>query len=68
MSTYTTRSGDLWDLIAYRLTGSTEQVAVIMQANPEYSETFVFPAGVELRIPELNSVMDYSQLPPWKRK
>jgi phage tail protein X len=67
MTTYTTRQGDMWDLIAFRLTGSTEQVEKIMQANPKYAKTYIFSAGVELNIPELNSVVDYDTLPPWKR-
>ena len=68
MTTYTTKKGDMWDLIAFRMTGSTDQVATIMRANPQYSETFIFPAGVELVIPELDSVVDYSSLPPWMQE
>lgn len=67
MSTYTTKQGDMWDMISYRLTGSNDQIIPLMQANPEYTETFIFPAGVVLNVPELNSIVDYSVLPPWKR-
>lgn len=67
MTTYVTKQGDMWDLIAFRLTGTTDQVDTIMRANPEHTADFIFPAGVELRIPDLNSVIDYSTLPPWKR-
>jgi len=67
MKTYTTRQGDMWDLIAFRFTGNTEQVEKIMSANPEYARTYVFPAGVKLNIPEFNSVADMEALPPWKR-
>jgi len=66
-TTYTTRNRDMWDLIAYRLTGSTDHIDTIMKANPQYSATFIFSAGVELTIPELNSVGTYEILPPWKR-
>ena len=66
MTTYKTRNGDMWDRIAYRLTGSTEQIVPIMQANPQYTDTWIFPAGVELSIPDLNSMIDSTVvLPPW---
>lgn len=67
MTTYTTRQGDTWDMISYRLTGSPEQIILLMQANSKYTETFIFPAGVVLDVPELNSIIDYDTLPPWKR-
>lgn len=67
MTTYTTRQGDTWDMISYRLTGSPEQVIPLMQANSKHTETFIFPAGVVLDVPELNSIIDYDTLPPWKR-
>ncbi len=67
MSTYTTKQGDMWDLISYRLTGSNDQIVPLMQANPQYTETFIFPAGVVLVVPELNNLVDYNVLPPWKR-
>ena len=67
MSTYTTRQGDTWDMISYRLTGSNDQISALMQANPKETETFIFPAGVVLVVPELNSIVNYSVLPPWMR-
>lgn len=67
-TTYVTQLGDMWDLIAYRLTGSTDQVEKIMQANPKYIDTYIFSAGIELQIPELNNTIDYDSVPPWKRE
>ena len=67
MSTYTTRKNDMWDLISFRLSGSSEQTPALMLANPEYSETFIFPAGVVLNVPEFDSIMDIDTLPPWRR-
>lgn len=67
MSTYTTRKDDMWDLISFRLTGSAEQTPALMLANPEYSETFIFPAGVVLNVPEFDSIYDIDTLPPWRR-
>jgi len=65
MTTYTTQSGDMWDLIAYRQTGNLEQMENIMKANPEYTSTYIFPAGVVLNIPDPSPVN--VALPPWKR-
>lgn len=67
MSTYTTRQGDMWDLISFRLTGTPDQIVPIMQANPEYTRTYIFPAGVVLQIPDLDSIVDMDAIPPWKQ-
>ena len=65
--TYTTRQGDTWDLIAFRLTGSAEQTVALMQANPKYSNIFVFSAGVVLDVPDFETIVDADTLPPWRR-
>ena len=65
--TYTTRQGDMWDMISYRLTGSSDQVIPLMQANPEHTDTFIFPAGVVLTVPDLNNIESTYTLPPWER-
>ena len=41
---YKTEAGDTWDLIAFKLFGNE---------NLELSEIVIFPAGVELSIPEI---------------
>lgn len=66
MSTYTTIQGDTWDLIAYQQLGSTSYTDQLVSANPEYLGTFLFPAGVTLRLPEITEKTD-TNLPPWKR-
>ena len=65
--TYITRQGDTWDMISFRLTGSAEQTVALMQANPQYSDIFIFSAGVVLNVPDFESVMDIETLPPWRR-
>ena len=65
--TYTTRQGDTWDLIAFRLTGSAEQTVALLQANPKYSNIFVFSAGVVLDVPDFETIVDVDTLPPWRR-
>lgn len=68
MSTYTTIHGDTWDGICYKLTGRTDQTHYLMQANQEYPDTFIFSAGIRLRVPEwTDDRSDTSGYPPWKQ-
>ena len=66
--TYVTVSGDMWDLIAFRELGSVAHMALLMECNLRYREYYVFPAGVELVLPEVGAaVAAVEGLPPWKR-
>lgn len=66
MNTYTTVSGDTWDLIAHSQMGDALQVAKLMKKNLEHIHFTIFPAGITLIIPELE-VSISENLPPWKR-
>ncbi|WP_302806765.1 tail protein X [Cloacibacillus porcorum] len=69
MSTYTTKQGDMWDIICYRLfpdVGKEMCMDKLIEANPEEINRAVFPAGVVLRVPEI-SVSVVNDLPPWKK-
>jgi len=66
MSSYTTKQGDTWDIIAYQQLGSTDYTDRLMSANLEHVGTFLFPAGVALRLPKIEEKTSGS-LPPWKR-
>ena len=63
---YKTRQGDMWDGIAKTQCGSEAAVSDLMRANYAYILTAVFPAGVELTIPEY-TVPTSSVLPPWRQ-
>lgn len=65
-SIYTTLSGDVWDNIAYKQLGGERYTSLLMEANPEYLDMAIFPAGVELVLPEVTSPTPET-LPPWKR-
>ena len=67
MPTYTTKSGDMWDLIAYKQLGSSSYTDLLINANLQYRETYLFPSGVVLTLPEIQKPVN-SLLPPWKRK
>lgn len=66
MKKYTTVQGDKWDSIAYSQMGTTNHTDKLMNANTKYRDIYIFPAGIELDIPEV-SERNYDDLPPWKR-
>lgn len=63
---YRTVQGDMWDAIAYRVMGSTDYTGALMAANRAHVGTYIFPAGVELTIPDVATVTS-DDLPPWKQ-
>ncbi len=65
-NTYTTIQGDMWDLIAKRLYGDEAALNVLLDANQQYADMVVFPAGVVLEVPEYTAQVT-SMLPPWRR-
>lgn len=64
--TYKTISGDTWDLIAYKILGSEVYMEELLNANQEYKDFIVFPANINLTVPEI-IVPTVSTLPPWRR-
>ena len=67
MKTYLTRAGDSFDLIAYQQLGSCNYVEQLINANRNHIETFIFKAGVELQLPNVQEV-SVVKLPPWRRE
>ena len=67
MKTYLTKSGDMWDLIAFKVLGSSKHTEKLINANREHLTTFIFSAGVELKIPEVETKSTL-RLPPWMVK
>ena len=69
MAKYTTISGDTWDIISKRVYDNELFLNVLITANIEHSKTVIFPAGVELEIPDIDitSTKYDANLPPWKR-
>ncbi|WP_418597071.1 tail protein X [Phascolarctobacterium succinatutens] len=64
--TYTTTQGDMWDLIAKRLYGAEASLNVLLEANQQYADIVVFPAGIVLEVPKYTAPVT-SMLPPWRR-
>lgn len=43
MATYTTKSGDMWDSIAYKQLGSMSYADRLINANLQHKDTYLFP-------------------------
>lgn len=69
MKTVTTIQGDTWDILAYRLYGNEHLMHVLINANIQHRKIVLFPAGIVLNVPEIDTTSaEYeSNLPPWKR-
>lgn len=67
MKTYKTVQGDMWDGIAYTQLGDTKYTDVLIRANAEYHDVYIFPSGVELSIPDVDTYTVADKLPPWKK-
>ena len=65
-NTYTTISGDRWDGIAYKAIGSESYMNKLIEANKQYRDVYIFPAGVVLTLPDVEAEVS-AELPPWKR-
>ncbi|QCT03811.1 phage Tail Protein X [Paenibacillus algicola] len=67
MKTYRTIQGDTWDSIAFSVAGKESFMVQLMNANPDYAEVVIFPAGVLLQVPVI-PVESASTLPPWRQE
>lgn len=65
MKTYRTLQGDTFDIIAFRLWKDEHLCSTLMDANPGYMDALIFPAGIELNIPDFVKEPKRADLPPW---
>lgn len=65
--TIQTRAGQCWDEVAFEYLGDCKYVAELMEANTDKLNYFIFPAGVELTLPEIEkkATTKSLQLPSW---
>ena len=63
-TTYTTVSGDTWDLIASQQMGKESYMKELMDANWELTDILVFDSGTELVIPDVD-IRAEENLPFW---
>ena len=58
----------MWDGIAFKKLGSAAYAEQLIRLNPQYREIYLFPAGIELLLPEVEQATRPAEnLPPWKR-
>lgn len=65
MSSYTTKAGDTWDMIAKEVYGKETYTSFLMENNRDKIGYFVFPRGVTLKVLDLPDMED-STLPEWR--
>ena len=65
-NTYTTKQGDTWDMIAFRVYGDMKYTGWLMQNNFPHLDIFVFDAGVVLQTPELPESEQLAGAPVWR--
>lgn len=61
---YTTIQGDTWDMIAKRVYDDESYTHLLMEANPQLLDYFVFPEGIVVAVPEKPE--EKSELPDWR--
>lgn len=66
MRKYKTIQGDTWDIIAFNKLGGEQYTHLLIEANFKYRNYVIFPANIELILPEITTSIN-TLLPPWKR-
>lgn len=69
MSKYRSVQGDMWDSIAYKVYGDETKMNILIETNTKYKNIQVFPAGIELNIPELETeeeTLIVPDVPVWR--
>ena len=69
MTTITTVSGDTWDILSKKAYGTEMFMDVLMRANITHRKAVIFPAGVVLDVPAIDTatIESTTNLPPWKQ-
>lgn len=69
MTVYKTAQFDTWDTISKRFYGDEHYFDVLIKANIKHRKIVVFPYGVELNIPDIDTAStEFDEgLPPWKQ-
>lgn len=65
-NTYTTKQGDAWDAVAFKVYGDVKYSGWLMQHNFPRLDVFLFDAGVVLQTPEPPADDQLANLPIWR--
>ena len=63
---YTTRVGDTFDALALTMYNDERLADRIIRFNPDHADVIIFDAGVQLRLPIVESDVTPATLPPWR--
>ncbi len=65
---YTTKAGDMWDYIAWKVYKDEKQMEILLQAeeNAHLLEVYIFSAGEKVWCPEAAGLDAATDLPPWR--
>lgn len=65
---YTTKAGDMWDYIAWKVYGDEMRIETLLQAeeNRDLITTYIFSAGIKVWCPKVEDEGSASNLPPWR--
>lgn len=64
---YTTKEGDMFDMIALNFYNEEKMATTIIEANPDYADVVIFDADIELIIPIVQDTEGTETKPPWRR-
>ena len=64
---YVTEQGDTFDMIAFKQMGSCKYVGVLMEANRNLIDHFIFSDGEKIIIPDVEDLNVVENRPPWRR-
>ena len=64
---YTTKEGDMFDMIALSFYNDEKMATTIIEANPDYADVVIFDADIELIIPIVQDTEGIETKPPWRR-
>ena len=64
---YTTKEGDMFDMIALNFYNEEKMATTIIEAKPHYADVVVFDADIELIIPIVQDTEGVETKPPWRR-
>ena len=65
--THRTAEGDTFDGLALLYYNDEQLASRIISANLDHCDTLIFDAGIDLRIPIMDTVETPETLPPWRR-
>ena len=65
---YTTKAGDMWDYIAWKVYGDEFKIDILMSApeNANQLKTTIFSDGVQVWCPKIEEETESDDLPPWR--